>query len=256
MNEVIVNTHMKNQQGIVARVFCDHFFTGMSCVLLIIVLTGFARTFYIRSYLEIPDLPMYLYVHGLVLTAWFSLTLIQTCLVAKHRVQTHRRLGVVGVVLAVGVIAVSLLTVFRRDAPMIDEFPNRALGNLASLIAFSICVASGILLRHRPSSHKRFMLLASIQIVAPALDRIARLSPLNEYFGIIFSWFPAPPEVACALISELLLLLLVLVYDIVLSRRPHSATLWGLLGIIVIAPAVSAAITLSGMWHKFVLYAM
>lgn len=252
MNQTTVSASTKGPQGTVARTFCDYFFLGMSCLLLLITLVGFTRTFYIRSYLGLSDLPIHLFIHGIVLTAWFSLVLIQTCLVTTHRIHIHRRLGAAGISLAACVVVVSVLTVFRRDAPVIEEFPQRAFGNLASLIGFSLCIVAGILLRHRPAAHKRLMILASIQIVAPALDRIARLTPINEFFGVILAWFPAPPEIAFALVSTILLILLVLTYDLVSRRRPHPATLGGILCIFVIAPAVSAAITFSGLWYEFV----
>ena len=42
-----------------------------------------------------------------------------------------------------------------------------------ALLAFATFVTAAIVLRHRREFHKRFMLLASISIVQPALERFA-----------------------------------------------------------------------------------
>jgi hypothetical protein len=85
-----------------------------------------------------------------------------------------------------------------RDGATIDEFPNRAAGNLGTLIMFLTCMTLGILFRHKPETHKRLMLFESISIIAPAIDRVARIPVLNEFLRETLSWFPAPPEVAFA----------------------------------------------------------
>ena len=76
----------------------DRFFVGMSALFLLVVLAGFAPSFYVRPYLLHPErlvrypsgLPAHLYVHGLLLTAWFVLAFVQTWLVATRRTSVHR----------------------------------------------------------------------------------------------------------------------------------------------------------------------
>ncbi len=83
-------------------------FAAMSALLVLFVFAGFARTFYLKAFFEVPELPSHLYVHGFVLTAWFLLLFCQTWLVATNRVKIHRQLGLLGVPLAVGVVLVSV----------------------------------------------------------------------------------------------------------------------------------------------------
>ena len=125
-------------------------------------------------------------------------------------------------------------------------------GNIASLLMFSTCVILGILFRRKSATHKRLMLLASIPILAPALDRVARIPLLNEFLGRILYWFPAPPEVAFAALSFLFLLLTVVANDLVSERRVQSGTLWGLFAILIVAPAATYVFTASGAWVTFV----
>ena len=228
------------------------FFVGMSALMLAIVFIGFGRSFYLRAFLGYEPLPLHLFVHGVVLTAWFSLAFAQTCLVATHRVQAHRRLGIVAVVVAIGVVAASVWTLLRVFAPMIDERLTEAFPLLAQMFAFSICIVIALLKRNRPAVHKRFMLIASISIVPPAIDRLSLLPPLDGFFASLFSGISMPPQVVVALLSMPLLLLALAIYDLVSSRRLHPGTIWGVVCMLLVAPAMSAALTFSNAWSAFV----
>src|SRR2546428_11041906 len=84
------------------------FFMGMALIMVASMFIGFAPTFYLRSYFRptdvsgSPDLPTYLVVHGIVLTALFLLFFVQTLLIARDAPGLHRRLGVLGALLAGG----------------------------------------------------------------------------------------------------------------------------------------------------------
>jgi hypothetical protein len=155
------------------------FFGAVSAFYLAGVLIGFTPTFYLRRHFNRPPLPAYLYVHGVVLTAWFALQFVQTTLIATHRTALHRRLGVVGVIVA-GLVAVISPVILIRFVPrafssggdpsLITRF---VFGEFAGLLAFVVLVAAGVYFRQQPAAHKRFMLLASLNIVGPAIGRIA-----------------------------------------------------------------------------------
>lgn len=228
------------------------FFVTMATILLVAVVVGFARTFYLRPFLDLPDMPVHLQVHGVVLTAWFVFLVVQVVLVRSGRVPLHRRLGHYGAVLAVAVVAVSLLTVAHRDAPFIDEAPFRGFGNLMSVVAFSICVGFAVFLRRRPAAHKRLMLLGSIIITGPALDRMAQLPILAGFLGPILPDALGSTGVAFAALATPSLMLALVGYDVVTRKRPHWATLGGMAGIFVLAPAMSAGFMYSGLWSAFV----
>ena len=230
----------------------NKYFAWMSTLFLAVALVGFSRSFYLRTPFEFPELPVHLYVHGTVLTAWFMLAFAQPWLINFRCTRKHRQLGIAGAALAIGVVITGVWTVVMRDAPVIDEFPIRAAGKIASLIMFSTCVALGIFFRHRSTTHKRLMLCASMPALAPALDRLARIPWLNEFFGKHLYWFPDAPEVAFALLSFLFLLFTVVANDVVTERRVQSGTLWGLFAILIIAPATTFVIIASGAWLAFV----
>ena len=61
----------------------------------IIVLAGFARSYYLKGFFGFPALPSLLvHLHGIVMTSWVVLFVTQVTLVATGRTRTHQRLGV------------------------------------------------------------------------------------------------------------------------------------------------------------------
>ena len=228
------------------------FYCGMSGVLLLIVLAGFGRTFYLRALFDVPHIPAYLLVHGAVLTAWFAGLFLQAVLVSVRRTSIHRRLGWVvgGVGLAVVAIsgAVTLNFVPRQRAlgVAIDAglagLSQVVWTDLAALVVFSVFLAAGVLLRRRPQWHKRLMLLASISIVSPAMGRMWRLVPvLNGLNSTLLT------------LGALLLLLVGLaLYDVFSLRRVHPATLAGGAFFIGLRTFAAFVIANSDFGHSFV----
>src|SRR6266850_7694298 len=68
----------------------------------IIVLAGFARSYYLKGFFGFPALPSLLvHLHGIVMTSWVVLFVTQVTLVAARRTRIHQRLGILGAILAV-----------------------------------------------------------------------------------------------------------------------------------------------------------
>ena len=215
------------------------FFFWISVLLLAFLVIGFAPSLYLRAFFEVPPIPAYLHVHGAILTSWFAWLVLQTSMVRTGRTATHRRLGVIGAVIAVAVVFAgpmatvgavgrlreagfdwdtdmsALPAVGVEGVPMIRFAAQVVWGNFLSIVVFAGLVATAIVLRRHPDSHKRLMLLASIAIVGPALARISRW----PVFGGEDS--PFIPSVL------LTLLVAVIVHDVVTTRRVHKATLYG-----------------------------
>jgi hypothetical protein len=86
----------------------------MSVAVVITVFAGFAPTYYLRPYYTTASLMPLLHLHGLVFTSWLVLFVTQTTLVAAHRTDIHRRLGIVGGVIALLMILVGFTTAVIR----------------------------------------------------------------------------------------------------------------------------------------------
>lgn len=202
------------------------FFLGMTLLTTLIVLWGFAPSFFLRgivpttvhSYLDPPSQPIrWLYVaHGLVFTAWVVLTVAQVALVASGRTDVHRRLGRIAFALAptmvvVGVIASGYATRHGfHDVPI----PAATFSTVPifDLVLFAAFVSAGLAARRSPQAHKRWMLLAMIVIAEAGWARIGALNPAN-----VPAWFS----------TELVLLVPIVAWDLTRIGRLHVATLWG-----------------------------
>jgi len=208
------------------------FFPAMSSLLLVLVFLGFAPTYYLRPESAGP-IPAYLHVHGAAMTVWFVLLLVQTALIATRRRAVHRRLGIVGALVAVVIVVLNPFVVVRSVPHLLasgDPIQLTALivvGDLLVLGIFLVLVGLAIRWRRYPETHSRMLLLASIAMSGPALGRLSLNLMGTPLPGII------------ALMS---LPLLVVVHDRVLMKRVDPASGWGaaaILGSLVISVVVA-----------------
>ncbi len=208
----------------------------------IIVLAGFARSYYLKGLFGFPALPSLLvHVHGIVMTSWVVLFVTQVTLVATGRTRTHQRLGVFGAILAVLIVIVGVLTAIAGAARGATPGPP-ALQFLAvplfDMLAFTILVGTALYSRRRRLDiHKRLMLLAAVNLLAPAIARI----PLH--------FIETGGPLAFFGLTDLCLLACV-GFDTIKNRRLHPAFLWGALLIIASQPL---RLMLSGtdIWLRF-----
>jgi len=199
----------------------DRFYIGMSGFLLFLVVGGFAPTFSLRALFQSTELPLYLHVHGAVLTAWYTLAFVQPCLVALGRTHWHRRLGIVAILLALAVVVVSTVVLANFVPRHLAERGPAAVGpifffDIVGVTLFAIFVGAALLARHRPETHKRFMMLASLSIVGPALGRWAT-----------FGFLAVAPPVAFSIGGNALLMVVTIGHDLLAIRRVHPATAYG-----------------------------
>ena len=117
----------------------EYIWAASACALLALV--GFSRTYYLKGLFGTPQLPLILHIHGVVMTAWCTLFIAQTCLVAARRVDWHKRLGAVGIVLAAVIVTlgtyVTIIATAREvRADVVGQFHVLLGFNLLNLIVF------------------------------------------------------------------------------------------------------------------------
>ena len=64
--------------------------------MLVTVLLGFARTYYLAGIFRAPLPSLVIHIHGAAFTVWILLLVTQTSLVAAGRTDIHRKLGIAG----------------------------------------------------------------------------------------------------------------------------------------------------------------
>jgi uncharacterized membrane protein YozB (DUF420 family) len=205
------------------------FYTGMALAILMTVFVGFARSFFLRPLF--PNWPSpsetIFYIHGTVFSTWIALLLVQASLVAGGRTDLHRRVGPFGVALAAIMVVLGVfaaLIAARRPTGFVDV-PVPPLQFLAvpifDIVLFALFVGMAVVRRRDPQSHKRWMLLATINLVTAAVARW----PVAYNFG---------PAVFFA-VTDLFLVPLI-IWDFRTRGRLHHATLLGGLPIVASQP--------------------
>jgi len=219
------------------------FFTGMALAIVLTAIAGFARTYFLLPVLPHPTPPPraltpLIHLHGALFTGWVLLLLVQVRLVARKRIDLHRRLGGALAVLAAAMVAVGTLTaihsVGRGVAPFGMEPRRFLIIPLFAVYLFAGFVVAAIWQRRNGQSHKRLMLLGTIALLPPALARWVLLLGLG-------------PPVVLAL-STLFVVPLV-VWDLKTRRSLHPVTLWGGLLVVLTGPLRLALAQTDG-WLK------
>ena len=207
----------------------------------LIVLLGFARTYYLKPFFGMPDLPgRIVYLHGIVMTAWVVLFVTQVSLVARRRTKTHQRLGYIGGAFAALVVIVGVLTALYAAArggspgPPALQFLVIPLGDM---LIFSVLIGLALYFRRNLPVHKRLMLLAAINLVTPAIARIPFSFIIN---GGPFAFFALTDVCLLACVA----------FDTFKHRRLHPVFLWGTIFLIALQP-LRLMLAATDIWVRF-----
>jgi hypothetical protein len=213
------------------------FAATMALAMLLINLVGFGPTLYLRPLFDVPPIPFYLYLHGAAGTAWFALLVVQTQLIAQRRGDIHRRLGWAGVALAAIVLVSGMITsanMVPRNVALgltseadLSLYINVTSADNAAFVTFPTLVLLAAFWRRRPDVHRRLMLLGSVTILGPAAARIG-------------SWYgPIPNPIVFGLVFSFLIAMIV--HDVWTRRRPHVATVLGVLFVVLVGAGMRVA---------------
>jgi hypothetical protein len=207
----------------------------------LIVLAGFARTYYLKPFFGTPDLPgRIVHLHGIVMTAWVLLFIVQVSLVATRRTRVHQRLGIAGGVLAALVVVVGVLTALFAAARGATPGPPPLaflVVPLGDMLVFSVLIGLALYFRRKLQVHKRLMLLAAINLLTPAIARIPLSFIIN---GGPLAFFGLTDLVLVAFVA----------YDTIKHRRLHPVFLWGSIFIIAMQP-LRLLLAGTGVWMNF-----
>jgi len=220
------------------------FFVVMACAVIVTVFAGFAPTFYLRgSFTQTRPMSVLLHVHGIVFSAWVSLFLVQTLLIARGARRLHQRFGWVGAGIAaamISLVAAAVIEELRRA----NGFPPPPLALALSafdIIVFAMLVGTALYFRKRPDWHKRFMLSATIVLLgAPMFRAVVHSLGRGDMAKV-------------SIVSTLLVdafFLPCFAYDLLTRRRIHPAYLVAL-ALIVLDQVAQATVVSWTPWVNF-----
>jgi len=229
------------------------FFTGMALAMAAVTFVGFAPTYYLAAQNDdiTPVLTPSVQVHGALCTAWILLLVVQTSLIASGRRQIHMRLGIAGVIAAVAVLVSGVFVAINSQRRTHTEATADTLADpyvflifpLSSVGLFVLFAMLGVLNRQRPDVHKRLMLLATMNLIIPALARIVTRSTTG--MGLV-----GVPGVVGAVLLVNVFLVAMAVHDYRTRGQLHPVTLWAG-ACIVLSEPLRFAIGYSTTWQAF-----
>lgn len=200
-------------------------YTWAAVIALAFVFAGFAPTFYLKGVHGAPELSDLKFVHGIVMTAWFTLFLVQARFVATGRISMHRRLGMVGLVVALLVVTLGMTTAIasaRAGSSPLGVPPLVFLVMpLGEMVAFAGLFTAAIAMRKRAAYHKRLMLVATLAMLTPAMARLP------------FEFVKAGGPPVFFAMTDLVILACV-AFDTAKNRRLHPAFAGALVFVIVV----------------------
>ena len=220
------------------------FFTGMVIAMLLVAYVGFARSFFLRPLFPewpSPSEPIF-YVHGVFFSAWCVLLVLQAILVGVGRTDVHRKVGILGVVIALGMVILGIAgALIAANRPIgFHRVPVPPLQflivPLVDMAFFGAFVGLGVANRTNPQSHKRWMMLATVTLLAAAFARwpyVWKLGNPFVYFGL----------------ADLFIVALA-IWDFRTRGNLHPVTRWGGLALIVSLPA-RLALSGTAAWLAF-----
>ena len=229
------------------------FFVGMALAMAATTVVGFGPTYYFAALndADTPILTASVHIHGALCTTWISLLVAQTCLIAAGRRDIHRMLGITGAAIAMGVLVSGIFVAINshrrvHTAATADTLADPYVFLIFPLIGvclFGAFVILGMLNRHQPDAHKRLMLLATVNLIGPAMARIVTQAVKGA--GMV-----AVPGVVGAVLLLNVFLVAIVIHDLSTRGRLHPVTLWGG-GIVLLSEPLRFAIGFSAPWQAF-----
>lgn len=223
------------------------FYTGMAIAIFLVVFVGFSRSFFLRPLFPehpSPSEPIF-YIHGALFTLWILLFALQVTLIKRGSVQLHRNIGLVGMLLAIAMVILGTMGALYAAARPTGfvGIPVPGLSFLAipffDMILFSAFVTMAYLQRHNTQSHKRWMVLATLNLITAAIARwplISSLGPL-AFFAI----------------TDLFVVALAL-WDLKSRKKIHRVTLRGGL-LLILSHPVRLVVSGTAVWLAFAAWA-
>lgn len=180
------------------------FFAGI----FIIILFGFFNS-YFSLFPQYGKLPNIVHFHALTLVLWSLLLIIQPLLIRFKKQKTHKLLGKFSYMLA-PLIIFSMLAMTRKTfterTPDTSDF--QALSgmfiSLSHTFLFGLFYVLAMIKTGKPKLHMRFIILASLTGLAPAIARI-NIAELGITMGpLLFSFVFTDLVIAALIIFDLI----------------------------------------------------
>jgi hypothetical protein len=235
-----VAQHSNSARLGVGRRFEHFFFSGMAFLMLATVFGGFARTYYLAGVFQAPLPSRIIHIHGAAFSCWILLLVAQTSLVSAHRVDLHRRLGIMGFLLACCMVILGVLagtnSLARGFAPPGLDAPTFYIVPITDMVIFATLIFFAFRNRFDSAAHKRLILVATIALLTAAIAR--------------WPFAPVHRNPVVAALASYCFLLLLAAYDRWSMGKVHRATVWAG-AFLILAQNLRMLLAHTSAWHAF-----
>lgn len=213
-----------------------------------VVFIGFARTYYLAGVFQAPLPNLLVHIHSAVFSLWILLFITQISLITVHRPNLHRRLGMVGFLLACLMVILGELVATDRLARHAANPGTETVAEVrafyaipfADMLMFSTFVYLGFHNRTHPAVHKRLMLFATLALLDAGFDRWSIFNPYPLSVVNAVCFFP--------------LLALLMAYDWWSTGRVQHVTIWAS-SFLVAVQQLRHPLSHTAVWQAFATWA-
>lgn len=224
------------------------FFVLMVALIWLGILMGFVPEIATHIRMHKPAYPLIVHIHAAAFVGWLCLLTTQVVLIRRGRVDIHRKLGILGAILASVMVVLGLATseiVDRLHFGSPGSHPQFTAIQIADILNFGVLAAAAIVCRKTPSAHKRLILLATIFIADAGFARWLgdSVEKVVGFGGLWQDW-------TVFYVYDLILVMIIGAYDLFTRRRLHPAFVAG--SVFGLSVQVIAAWLYVSPWWKLV----
>ena len=199
--------------------------------------------------MQMDRLPWLFIIHGVLMTSWYVLLVVQSALVNTKNIKVHMRLGWGLAVIALFAV-ISALPVMMGFAPRLvaEGFLNlnnqdrvwlqnvQWTNDMFALITFSTMVVIGLIKRQNKLLHRTMMLFASMAFTGPATGRLMEWAAPELFIkGTVLIYFIFPVAV--------------FMHDWIVYRKFPKYAFWAFLALLLLM-ALTFALPTTEFWKE------
>jgi hypothetical protein len=216
--------------------FDKFFYIVILVIIWAVILSGFINDVIQKKAAGKLHFPIIVHVHAAAFVGWLLLFTTQVFLIRKSNYSLHKKLGMLGAVLAGLMVVLGIVTAVvsehvKYGTP--DSDPAFLAVMFGDMLLFGVLSGAGIMLRKNAPAHKRLMLVATIVLTDAGAGRWFSFK-IAPFFGNLYWTYHSfakgfLPYIGFQMLPVLSLIIAVGIYDIITRRRLHSAYKFALL---------------------------
>jgi len=163
-----------------------YYFSIVSILILLLSLLAFSDNLITDIGQESNRDPKFV-IHGIFMFLWFSIFAIQANLIRKDNLETHKKLGIAGMIVAIGVV-LSTFYLFYATYNGWNNLVFYAKPNRFFVPTFAVLIFLAFRYRRLPETHKRLIFVANLLILEPILSRSTGFIDVSQFITIPLVW--------------------------------------------------------------------